>query len=164
MLSSGLAGSSGRELLRAAAGQPERSRRSRASTQVTRRAFSAKQCSKSNSATGSSSSGPPRTYVEFLGAFRHCSQNLTVESGRGRPRGVEQVLAELGVHAAWPGKSSGARKLSPSPAPDAVIGARWQQWPRAAASSRGSAGALPEVPGVKHMTRRAFSCTAMLRE
>ena len=42
-----------------------------------------------------------------------------MESGRGRPSPMEQVLADLGVHAASPGKSCGAQKLSPHLAPDA---------------------------------------------
>ena len=87
-----------------------------------------------------------------------------MESGRGRPRGLEEVLAELGVHAASPGKSCGAQKLSPHPAPDAVMVGRGQV---AGGSGREQPPVIwssPRGPRRHHMTRRAFSSIAMLKE
>ena len=62
------------------------------------------------------------------------------------------------------GKPGGRDNCGTNPPNDSPHGAHQGWCAGRLCSSSGSPGALPGVPRVKHMTRRAFSCKAMLRE
>ena len=62
------------------------------------------------------------------------------------------------------GNAPGPRKVWSNTCRMAALMAHRGSLAAVVASSRWTAAAVPEVPGVNHMTRRAFSCIAMLRE
>ena len=97
-------------------------------------------------------------------AFWALAQNSTVGFGCEQISIVERVKAEPAVHTRPLGEASGERKVRGSTCRMAALMAHRGSVAGVAASSRWSDAADSEAPGVNHMTRRAFSCTAMLRE
>ena len=97
-------------------------------------------------------------------AFRALALNLTVEFEREQVSIVERDKAEPAVPTRALGNASGPRNHGGSTCRMAGLMVHRGSLARVVASSRWSAAAALEARGVNHMTRRAFSCTAMLRE